>query len=312
MHIIYKITSPSGKSYIGITRQELSERWRQHCARAFTTAKSHPFLNAIRKYGKEAFLIEQIDEAIDEQEALALEVRHITEAQTNRVGYNVSSGGEYDWRTGVEALARLRQESCWDAQYRAKISQGCRTSDAHAAQWSVLAQKAQKWREDNPREAYKASYRAIRIASNAQSKAPKRDPRFSKCGRLWMGGSKHIQAARAALGRSERTAVQWATRSAEEKTQVLKSISDSHKKRNANKTAQEKAEAEAQLKSARKNINHEKRIAALRAAADARWAAKMEGLPPEKVAKLSERREKARIRALNKYYESKGQQEVPT
>jgi len=312
MHIIYKITSPSGKSYIGITRQELSERWRQHCARAFTTAKSHPFLNAIRKYGKEAFLVEQIDQAVDEQEALALEVHHISKAQTNKVGYNLSAGGEYDWVKGVETLAERRKDPQFDLQYRANLSIGCRASEAHIARQKTFGAVALEWRRNNPREAYKASYRAIRIASNAQSKAPKRDPRFSKCGRLWMGGSKHIQAARAALGRSERTAVQWATRSAEEKTQVLKSISDSHKKRNANKTAQEKAEAEAQLKSARKNINHEKRIAALRAAADARWAAKMEGLPPEKVAKLSERREKARIHALTKYYESKGQQEVPT
>jgi len=312
MHIIYKITSPSGKSYIGITRQKLSERWRQHYARAFTTNKRHPFLEAIRKYGKEAFLVEQIDEAASEQEALALEVHHIAEAKTNKVGYNLSAGGEYDWEKGVESLAERRKDPQFDAQYRANLSLGCRVSEAHAARWGALASKAQKWREDNPKMAWKASYRASRIASKVRGGASKRDPRFSTCGRLWMGGAKHIQVARAALGKSERTAVQWATRSAEERAQIFKSISDSHKKRNANKTAQEKTQADAQLSAARKNINHEKRIAALRAAADARWAEKMKGLPPEKVAKLSERREKARLRALAKYYESKGNQEVRT
>ena len=312
MHIIYKITSPSGKSYIGITRQKLSERWRQHYARAFTTNKRHPFLEAIRKYGKEAFLVEQIDEAASEQEALALEVHHIAEAKTNKVGYNLSAGGEYDWEKGVESLAERRKDPQFDAQYRANLSLACRTSEAHVAHQKTLGAVAQEWRRNTPREAWKLSYRNIRIASKAQGTSRERDPRFSKCGRLWMGGAKHIHAARSAFGRSERTALQWATRSAEEKAQVFKVISESHKKRNANKTAQEKTQADAQLSAARKNINHEKRIAALRAAADARWAEKMKGLPPEKVAKLSERREKARLRALAKYYESKGNQEVRT
>jgi predicted GIY-YIG superfamily endonuclease len=73
MYSIYKITSPSGRSYIGLTKTPVKERWAQHVKRAKTDGKNHPFYNAIRKYGKSAFTVETIDTASDKQAAQSLE-----------------------------------------------------------------------------------------------------------------------------------------------------------------------------------------------------------------------------------------------
>jgi group I intron endonuclease len=49
---IYIATSPSGKSYIGQTKQSHPwKRWTQHCSEAKTGKTSNAFHNAIRKYG---------------------------------------------------------------------------------------------------------------------------------------------------------------------------------------------------------------------------------------------------------------------
>lgn len=55
--IIYRITHKlSGKSYIGQTIRSLKYRWAQHCR----SKRNYAINNAIRKYGKDAFIIEEI------------------------------------------------------------------------------------------------------------------------------------------------------------------------------------------------------------------------------------------------------------
>jgi len=62
---IYKISNTqNSKIYIGITKQSLKSRFNQHCI-----AKYSAIGNAIRKYGKECFIMEQIDEAFSLREA---------------------------------------------------------------------------------------------------------------------------------------------------------------------------------------------------------------------------------------------------
>ena len=54
MNIVYKITSPSGKSYIGITTKGINHRLKQHISNAINNRGKSPFIeNAIRKYGSE-------------------------------------------------------------------------------------------------------------------------------------------------------------------------------------------------------------------------------------------------------------------
>ena len=93
-HIIYKITSPSGKVYIGRTK-DFASRMADHKYNAFTAKEGNSLYKACRKYGWENMIKEVIDEAGDTviQE---LEEKYITEYNSVRGGYNdcyIGGGG---------------------------------------------------------------------------------------------------------------------------------------------------------------------------------------------------------------------------
>lgn len=263
MYLIYKLTSPSGRFYIGITMQSLAQRWYNHVRRAVRGEnKNHPLYNSIRKYGAENFTTEVLAAFEDETEALQAEVRFITESGANTVGYNVSKGGEYDWATGVDHFAKLRQDPSYEASYRAKLKAGIAASEKHRNHAKEFGQVSLKWRAENPREAYRLSYRAHRITQRAMGvpRGEKRDYRFSKeCGRLAMPGSKKVTVARSTFGISERIKKQWAVRSAAEREQVGRQISEATKAHHAAKSPEKRAVHNAQLAKARKNIDQDLR-----------------------------------------------------
>ena len=69
--IIYKITNLiNNKIYIGQTTTSLKRRWQGHlfAARHEKRAKNTYFYNAIRKYGEDAFKMEQIDSCNSQEE----------------------------------------------------------------------------------------------------------------------------------------------------------------------------------------------------------------------------------------------------
>lgn len=67
MAYIYKVTNQiNGKLYIGETIQTISKRWNRHCYDAKNGVTDH-FHTAIRYYGKENFLIEEIELCPTEQ-----------------------------------------------------------------------------------------------------------------------------------------------------------------------------------------------------------------------------------------------------
>lgn len=96
MGIIYCITNTvNGKKYVGKTVQNLEDRWDDHVALARTGRKIY-FMNAIRKYGPDAFE-KSILETIEDEELLSdAERKWILELNTtdHMVGYNSTFGGE--------------------------------------------------------------------------------------------------------------------------------------------------------------------------------------------------------------------------
>ncbi len=90
---IYCITnSANGKRYVGQTIQSIETRWRQHCS---LQGKCRAIESAIKKYGSDAFSIEEIALAESIEELDRLEQKWI--ARLNTVapnGYNLSGGGE--------------------------------------------------------------------------------------------------------------------------------------------------------------------------------------------------------------------------
>lgn len=94
--IIYKVTNiQNNKIYIGQTTRSLEERKYHHFYRAdheLEITHTH-FINAIRKYGKDAFQWEQIDQADSQQELNNKEIYWIDYYDSINHGYNIQEGG---------------------------------------------------------------------------------------------------------------------------------------------------------------------------------------------------------------------------
>ena len=126
--LIYKITSPSGKAYIGQTRW-----WAKRMAKHKSGKSNCTGLQAtINKYGWDAMKKEVLWEG-PEDELDAMEVRLIEEHDTLRNGYNLIPGGGFNpakdpaslqkirdgWATGD---TRAKQKAGYTPKVRKKIS----------------------------------------------------------------------------------------------------------------------------------------------------------------------------------------------
>lgn len=90
-YVIYKVTSPSGKSYIGQTNN-LSRRMEKH---RHSSSTCRAFHNAINKYGWDNMIIEVLYEGITLEEANKVETQTILELNTLYPnGYNLTTGGD--------------------------------------------------------------------------------------------------------------------------------------------------------------------------------------------------------------------------
>lgn len=89
-YLIYKHTSPSGKSYIGQTKN-LDRRNTYHKS---SRSRCVNFYNAIKKYGWESFVTEILADHLTIDEANILEQRYIVNYNTLAPnGYNLTTGG---------------------------------------------------------------------------------------------------------------------------------------------------------------------------------------------------------------------------
>ena len=91
---IYKITNiKTGKVYIGKTTRSLNDRLQGHINSA-DRGDNFKLSRAIRKYGKENFIIEPIDVAYNRDELNEKEVYYIKKYNSLEDGYNMTTGGE--------------------------------------------------------------------------------------------------------------------------------------------------------------------------------------------------------------------------
>ena len=86
---IYKITNiQNNKIYIGQTIRPVSDRFHRHINDAMNNILDTHFARAIRKYGKDNFVIEQIDEANSQDELNKKEQYWIQYYNSVEEGYN--------------------------------------------------------------------------------------------------------------------------------------------------------------------------------------------------------------------------------
>lgn len=141
MYTVYKHTTPSGKVYIGITKQKPEQRWEN--GNGYQSNKH--FYSAIQKYGWDNIEHEIVENGLTKQQACDLEIELIAEyhATDPRYGYNISTGGECS-SVGIHLSAETRRkmseshkgQTAWNkgkhpsAETRLKMSYAWKHSDA--------------------------------------------------------------------------------------------------------------------------------------------------------------------------------------
>lgn len=163
--IIYKITSPCGKSYIGMTGNSLAWRMHRHASNARTTNGLLPA--AIRKYGMDAMVVEVIEE-VPRKDLPAAEMRAIVRFNTRWPnGLNMSDGGDGNARLiPISEIGRV-----------AKIKATMATPEYKQKQVEI---QREVWTEDRKAEraaSVKAmwqdpEYRAIQKKARTKEKQP--------------------------------------------------------------------------------------------------------------------------------------------
>ncbi len=140
--IVYKLTSPSDKVYIGVTNKTAQNRFNDHC----NDSRPRKLKTAIDKYGKDSFTIEVIDEAETLEELYNLERKYIKTFDSMNLGYNMTEGGEgtFGRKATKETKSRMSKARIGkklSAKHKQAISKGNKTSEKSRAKrrltWNV-------------------------------------------------------------------------------------------------------------------------------------------------------------------------------
>ena len=150
-YIVYKHTTPSGKSYIGITTKSIRER-------IYGGYKHNLFMRrAIEKYGWENITTEILADSATPEEASLLEAYYIESLETkdHTKGYNIEDGGvkrssySEETRKKISEAAKKRHRPCTPETREAtrvtginnrKISAVCHGRKKHAGgyRWEFI------------------------------------------------------------------------------------------------------------------------------------------------------------------------------
>lgn len=96
IYYIYKLTSPNGKCYIGLTC-DLNSRWSQHRTNADNPERrfvDRKLYKAIRKYGFDNFNKEWIFSCFSLEDAKHFEILFVSKYNSFHRGYNMTEGGD--------------------------------------------------------------------------------------------------------------------------------------------------------------------------------------------------------------------------
>jgi hypothetical protein len=129
MGALYRLMSPSGRQYIGVTSWTVARRYAEHC-RTARQGRGYALHSAIRKYGQDRFLVETLVIADDIDYLHELELKAIkTFGTLHPAGYNLTAGGE--GILGLSERSKLKRSEALkgrpvSSEARAKISAAAR------------------------------------------------------------------------------------------------------------------------------------------------------------------------------------------
>lgn len=113
MAYIYCITNLiNKKQYIGKTTTSITKRFKEHCQDYIRRKNEHrPLYAAMRKYGIENFIVEQLIEC-EPDELSSYEQMYIDKLNTYKQGYNATKGGDgkllFDYKEIVNLYAQVQ------------------------------------------------------------------------------------------------------------------------------------------------------------------------------------------------------------
>ena len=122
---IYKITNiQNNKVYIGQTIRPIQDRFNRHINDAINNILDTHFARAIRKYGKDSFIIEEIDMAKNQDELNLKEQYWIQYYQAIEKGYNetdaISKCGGNTYKSKTEEEMNIIKEKIRQTKLRNK------------------------------------------------------------------------------------------------------------------------------------------------------------------------------------------------
>lgn len=125
MGYIYCITNMlNGKQYVGKTVGSINKRFKQHCTEyKKEKSKDRPLYRAMRKYGIENFIVEQLIQC-EPEELNSYECLFIDKLNTYKNGYNATKGGDGKILFDYQEIIKLYEEGKTMKEV-AKILQCC-------------------------------------------------------------------------------------------------------------------------------------------------------------------------------------------
>jgi len=169
--LVYSLTSPSGKRYIGQTVQSLTARWWQHRHNAKRGVKSHLY-TAMRKYGADQFMVREVWRC-DSRDHLDVMEEHFVAAFGD---YNLKAGGTSGYRHSAETLEKMSA-----AKRGKKLSAERRKAMSEAQQAAVARRKKAGVAHGNKGRAKSAAHRkAMSEARMGKPWSAERRARFEK------------------------------------------------------------------------------------------------------------------------------------
>lgn len=167
-YTVYMHIAPSGKRYIGITKQQPKSRWR-----GGSGYKRHThFYNAIKKYGWDNIEHIVLYSNVSKEFAIEKEIELISKYKCNdkRYGYNISNGGEGSASVSEEVRKILSishkgqipwnkgKKGIYSEEYKLKLSNG-RKDKKSILQYDLQGNIIKEW------ESIKSIERELNIAN---------------------------------------------------------------------------------------------------------------------------------------------------
>ena len=235
IYSVYKITSPSGRQYVGYTSMDLMDRWYRHKSHAKEqSTEQHPLYQEIRAYDGQGFTIDLLYVTENRITALGKEEQYIA-STPGALSLNLSPGGSNDSREGGRIFwERLNADPLKRDAFLKKLSDVKKADDW--SDYDEMSRKRDAWRHAHPKEAYRNAYRAIRIANKANGRpAPseRKEETLPLKERL-------LRKYKPGVIKSRQMVETWAERTEEERETISRKISRSRKMSMQNLTDDER------------------------------------------------------------------------